>query len=228
MIILSIPSHHTLCFYQSQNISSTKINNKIDRKSTKSFFLFCVGVVPEQAGEVPAERAELGDEPRRLRGQRDGSRVTPASHPGVASHAAQRGEQYGIVAEYADHPGNGPVFLRRLLENDAAALRGDADRQLSRLRLERRPDERESAAVPPSPPSSSSSGRHPSRVPRRTHRERPERSETASASLRLDVSGDAREYVISFAGIESAEWECVVQFELCFAVSSWKRDVTQM
>lgn len=82
LAIILLSFHYALCF-QSWNILAIKINNK----STKNFFPFGVGMVPEQAGEVSAKRAELGDEPRRLYGQRDGGRVTVASHQSVASLA---------------------------------------------------------------------------------------------------------------------------------------------
>lgn len=157
-------------------------------------------MVPEQAGEVPTERAELGDEPGRLRGQGDGGRATAAPYQGVASSAAPGGEQRGIVAGRGRyHPGDSAIFLRRLLANDAAALRGAnrRDRRLPRLRRERRPGKRRPAAVP------SSSDRHPPRHPRRHRRERPERPEAAGTSLRLDLSSDAREYVTLSSEIES-------------------------
>lgn len=163
-------------------------------------------MVSEQAGEVPAERAELGDEPGRLRRQGDGGRATAASYQGVAPSAALGREQCGIVAgRSCYHPGDGAVLLRRLLANDAAALRGAncCDRRLPRLRHERRSGERGLTAVP------SSSGRHPPRHPRWNRRQRSERPEAASASLWLDVSGDAREHVTLSPEIESSVRENV-------------------
>jgi len=83
-------------------------------------------VVPEQASEVPAERAKLGHESGCLREQGNGGCATITSHQAIAPAAARRGEQRGITAERDhQHPGGGAVSLQRLLEDDAdAALRG--------------------------------------------------------------------------------------------------------
>lgn len=192
--------------FNSKEFHSLKIDNRNKSTSEALCRPFCIGVVPEQAGKIPAERAELGDEPGCLRRQRNGDRATATSYQGVASSAASDREQRGIVTgRSCYHSSNSAVFLRRLLANDAAALRGAnrRDRRLSRFRCKRRPGEHEPAAIPPS------SGRYPSRHSRRNRCERPERPEAASASLWLNVSSDAREYVTLSPEIESSKRENV-------------------
>jgi len=73
---------------------------------------FCTGVVPEQASEVPAERAKLGNESGGVREQGDGSCITITSHQVVASAAARRGKQRGITTERDhEHSDDGAVSL---------------------------------------------------------------------------------------------------------------------
>lgn len=195
MILFRCREFRQFLFLSTSEYFNFKNNGSSINSETLIAFSFA-GVVPKQAGEVSTERAQF-DESRRLHEQRNGDGLAPASDKGAASFAAC-GEQRGILTEYTCYSGDGPVFLRRLLENDAAALRGGANRrdcQLSRLRRERRPRECRSITLSPS------SGRHSSRVPRWNRREQPECPETASTSLRLDVSSDAREYVILFLEI---------------------------
>jgi len=78
--------------FNTKGFHSLKIDNR-NKNTVKHYRCpFCIGVVPEQAGKIPAERAELGDEPRCLRGQGNRDRATATSYPGVASSAASGGD----------------------------------------------------------------------------------------------------------------------------------------